>query len=176
MQAGCTARHVYLPPGTWVDFHTGERHSGGKYITAAAPLDHIPLFQRGGYVIPMYDQAPASTMDHYPELLELHVIIPDEDGSTLSMLQEDDGLSNAYQKGAFLRTQLEVTRRGNQLTLSAKSSGKSFPEFRRNRFRFVLKGFSGHVAELNGHPIAVHDGRFECPNRGENLTFSCTIV
>jgi alpha-glucosidase len=175
MQAGCTARHVYLPPGTWVDFHTGERHSGGRYITAAAPLDYIPLFQRGGYVIPMYDHAPASTMDHYPELLELHVIVPDEDGITVSMLQEDDGLSHAFQSGALLRTVFEVTRRGGRVTVSAKSSGKGFPEHRRNRLRFVLKGFSGDTLQLNGATVTVQNGQFEHRNRGESFSFSFAV-
>jgi alpha-glucosidase len=175
MQAGCTARHVYLPAGTWVDFHTGERHSGGRYITASAPLDHIPLFQRGGYVIPMYERAPASTMDHYPELLELHVIVPEEDGVTRSMLQEDDGLSNAFRSGALLRTEFELTRQGSQITLSAKSSGNGFPEARRSRFRFVLKGFAGHSVQLNGHAVAVQNSQLECENRGERLELSFQV-
>ncbi|HEY3668034.1 MAG TPA: glycoside hydrolase family 31 protein, partial [Polyangiaceae bacterium] len=175
MQAGCTARHVYLPPGTWVDFHTGERHRGGRYITASAPLDYIPLFQRGGYVIPFYDRAPASTMDHYPELLELHVIVPDEDGVTRSMLQEDDGLSNAFRSGALLRTELELTRHGRQITISAKSSGNGFREARRSRLRFILKGFSGDSVRLNGHRVAVQNSQFECDNRGEPLELSFQV-
>ncbi len=44
---GQTARHVYLPQGTWVDWYTGERHAGGQFITASAPLDRIPIFARG---------------------------------------------------------------------------------------------------------------------------------
>ncbi len=169
MQPGSTARHVYLPPGTWVDFHTGERYRGGRYITAAAPLDYIPLLQRGGYVVPMYEQAPNSTMGFFPELVELHVVVPDEDGETRSMLQEDDGLTNAFQAGAYLRTAFTLTRRGEQVTISARSSGQGFPELRRRRFRFVLQGFSGTSLNHNGVNVAVSGGRFECDNRGESL-------
>jgi alpha-glucosidase len=175
MAAGCTARHVYLPPGTWVDFYTGERHMGGAVITASAPAERIPLFARGGYVIPLYAEAPLSTMDHYPELLELQVVVPDEDGDTLSMLQEDDGLSNAFASGAFLRTQFTVTRRGDRLTVTWKTSGNGFPEFRRSRLRFKLLGFSGTSLEFNGLPSRVENSQFECANRGEEGSFSISL-
>jgi alpha-glucosidase len=175
LTAGCTARHVYLPPGTWVDFYTGERHLGGAVITASAPADRIPLFQRGGYVIPMYERAPLSTMGHYPELLELHVIVPDEDGETLSMLQEDDGLSNAFTSGALLRTTFSVTRREQRVTVTWRTSGHGFPEFRRSRLRFRLKGFAGDRVELDGLPIDVQNSQFECVNRGEAGSFTFLV-
>jgi len=175
MEPGCTARHVYLPPGTWVDFYTGERHAGAQFITASAPADRIPLFERGGYVIPLYEQAPLSTMGHYPELLELHVIVPDEDGETRSLLQEDDGLSHAAASGAFLRTIFSVERRGERVTVTLHPSGNGFPEFRRRRLRYVLKGFTGDHVELDGRAIAVRQSQFECENRGEPSSFSFTV-
>jgi alpha-glucosidase len=175
MAAGGTARHVYLPAGSWLDFHTGERHEGGQFITAAAPLDRIPVFARGGYVIPMYERPPLSTMDHQPELLELHVIVPSEDGETLSELQEDDGLTHAFTRGAFLRTRLTVVRQGARVSVTAVSSGAGFPEHRRTHFRFVLRGFNGDRARLNGHEVAVHAGRLESENRGEPCELSFTL-
>jgi alpha-glucosidase len=173
--AGCTARHVYLPPGTWLDFYTGERHVGGQFITASAPADRIPLFARGGYVIPMYEQAPLSTMDHYPELLELHVAVPDEEGDTLSMLQEDDGSSNAFAGGAFLRTTFHVERRGNRVTVTLQTSGNGFPQFRRRRLRVTLRGFAGDRLELDGRSISVQNCQFECENRGEASSFAFLV-
>ncbi|MEI9949440.1 MAG: DUF5110 domain-containing protein [Pseudomonadota bacterium] len=114
-------------------------------------------------------------MGHYPELLELHVIVPDEEGETLSMMQEDDGLSNAFASGAFLRTTFRVSRRGNQVTVTLQTSGNGFPEFRRTRLRFLLKGFSGDRLELNGVPISLKNSQFECENRGEASSFSLSL-
>ncbi|HET7542382.1 MAG TPA: glycoside hydrolase family 31 protein [Polyangiaceae bacterium] len=172
---GCTARHVYLPPGSWVDFHTGERHAGGQVITAAAPADRIPLFERGGYVVPLHERAPLSTMGHYPELLELHVIVPDEDGDTESMLQEDDGTSRAYATGAFLRTTFTVSRRAERVTVRLRTSGSGFPEFRRRQLRFYLRGYSGDRVELNGQVVGLKDSRFSWENRGEAGEFSFSL-
>ena len=62
-QVDVTSRDVYLPRGHWYDWHTGELHEGGQTITAAAPLDRIPIFARAGSRIPLWREAPASTGD-----------------------------------------------------------------------------------------------------------------
>ena len=51
---GARERQVYLPAGAgWLDAWTGTRHDGGARITAAAPLDTIPVYLReGGQVRP----------------------------------------------------------------------------------------------------------------------------
>lgn len=53
LQQGAVARSVYLPEGTWFDFWNGRRHRGGQHILAMASLSQLPLFVRGGSVIPM---------------------------------------------------------------------------------------------------------------------------
>ncbi len=51
--AGATSRSVYLPAGRWLDYNDRKTaHAGGATITAAAPLDTIPLFVREGAIIP----------------------------------------------------------------------------------------------------------------------------
>jgi len=46
-----TARAVYLPPGTWIDYQTGQSYSGGWNQIAAGPIPEIILV-RDGTVIP----------------------------------------------------------------------------------------------------------------------------
>lgn len=42
------SREVYLPDRTeWTDAWTGNKLSGGKTVTAAAPIEHIPVYIRG---------------------------------------------------------------------------------------------------------------------------------
>jgi hypothetical protein len=74
-----------------------------------------------------------------------------------------------------LRTTFGVTRRGNQVTVTSRTSGKGFPEFRRTRLRFKLVGFGGDHLELDGLQVRVHDSQFECENRGEACSFSFSL-
>jgi alpha-D-xyloside xylohydrolase len=46
---GARERALYLPDGTkWIDAQSGRVHAGGMRLTAAAPLDVIPVFLRAG--------------------------------------------------------------------------------------------------------------------------------
>jgi alpha-glucosidase (family GH31 glycosyl hydrolase) len=50
-------RDVDLPAGRWIDFWTGERVTGGREVTAAAPLDRIPVWVREGAIVVTYPEA-----------------------------------------------------------------------------------------------------------------------
>ena len=57
MEAGVTAREVYLPRNAvWKNAWTGETYEGGQTVTAAAPLDCIPLFLRDGAALPILEK------------------------------------------------------------------------------------------------------------------------
>jgi alpha-glucosidase len=172
---GQTARHVYLPQGTWVDWYTGEQYAGGQFITANAPLDRIPVFARGGRVIPTYAVAPASTMDHHPDVLELHVVVPDEDGEFSSVLHEDDGVSDAFLQGYFVRTTFSVIRHGDRVRVSAKVTGNGFPESSRRLLRVIFRGAPVAKCELDGVELRASGGRVELENRREAFELSLVI-
>ena len=134
---GTTARQVYLPAGDWYDWHTGERLGGRRWHLVQTPMDRIPLYARGGAVVPMWAQAPASTDGHHPEAIELHLFVPGEDGTFRSRLREDDGLTFA---GGHHSTAFEVTRAGDRLTVRAEVDGDGYPEFARQAFHLVVHG------------------------------------
>jgi alpha-glucosidase len=138
--AGQTARQVYLPAGDWYDWHTDEPLPGGRFALATTPMDRIPIYARGGAVIPMWPEAPASTTGHHPRAIELHLFVPRGDGTYESMLQEDDGLTTAALGGARYRTTFTVTRRGDRVTLDAHVEGDGYPEFAREAFHLVVHG------------------------------------
>ncbi len=51
---GMHSRRVYLPAGTsWTDAWTGKASDGGQWIEAAAPLERVPLYLRGGAQLPI---------------------------------------------------------------------------------------------------------------------------
>ena len=54
LEAGATARTVYLPKGAqWRDAWTGSVHEGGTRPTVPAPLEQIPLFLRDAAELPL---------------------------------------------------------------------------------------------------------------------------
>ncbi len=140
LQPGQTQRQVYLPAGDWRDWQDGTLRQGGQHHLETTPMERIPVFARCGAVIPVLPEIPASTRAFYPEELELVIVLPENDGTTVSELHEDDGLHDAHLQGAFLRTRFTLTRSRGTLTLSATVSGNGYPEHRRRRFRLRLLG------------------------------------
>jgi alpha-glucosidase len=173
---GVTARQVYLPSGDWYDWHTGELIGGRRFLTVATPLDRIPIYARGGAVIPMWLEAPDSTSNYRPTVIELHLFVPVTDGAYSSMLQEDDGLTLAALRGACYRTAFAVERAGTELTVKAEASGGGYPEFARERFVLVLHGAAPDVATLDDAMITGTGGRFDIPNTGNGFTFGCRVT
>jgi alpha-D-xyloside xylohydrolase len=47
-----TKASIYLPPGAWIDLHTGARVSGGRTLVRRTPLIVLPLYLRVGAVVP----------------------------------------------------------------------------------------------------------------------------
>lgn len=95
-------RRVYLPRGTWYDYWTNQKFRGGQVITVQAPLETVPLFVRGGSIIPT-----GPVMNYVGEKQSDPItfnVYPDENGAASTILYEDDGTSPAYKNGAFRRT------------------------------------------------------------------------
>jgi len=173
---GQTARQVYLPAGDWHDWHTGEVLHGPRHVIAATPMDRIPLYARGGAVVPMWPEAPPSTAGHHPATVELHLFVPAGDGTHHSLLQEDDGLTDAALDGARVRTTFAVTPRGPRLTVGAEVEGGGYPEFARERFVVVVHGAVPASAALDGEKLDVAGGRLELFNAGTGFTLELELA
>jgi alpha-glucosidase len=79
----------------WYDWYTGEKATEGvgpgENVTIAAPLDHIPVFVRGGSVVPM--QEPGMTTAESRRNPWGLVVALDKDGAAEGDLYLDDGES-----------------------------------------------------------------------------------
>ncbi|MGR6330366.1 glycoside hydrolase family 31 protein [Sphingomonas sp. XXL09] len=94
-EQGATSRRVYLPAGSdWYDWWTNARHAGGQWITAAAPIQHIPLFVRAGSIVPIGSTIP-NTAAAQP--LDSIRVFPGRDARFT--LYDDDGTTNGYKAG-----------------------------------------------------------------------------
>jgi alpha-glucosidase len=168
--AGTTARQVYLPAGGWYDWHTGALMDGHQYVIASTPMDRIPIYARAGAVIPMWPEAPASTAGYHPAIIELHLFVPDTDGTHHSLLQEDDGLTLTALDGARYRTTFELTRDGDRVSLQALVEGAGYPEFAREMFHLVLHGAAADTVRLDGTELHATGDRFVIANTGAGFT------
>jgi alpha-glucosidase len=105
---------VYLPAGNWFELFTDHQHQGSTEIVADCPIDQLPVYVRGSSIIPMRERAGTTTHDH-GDVLEIHLY----NGATPSsfVLYEDDGISYAYEEGAFAKRLLEYHPNENRFTL-----------------------------------------------------------
>ncbi len=127
-----TKRLVYLPAGLWYDYWTDKKYTGGTMISVDAPLDVVPMFVRGGAIIPV---GPSMNyVDEKPFDPATVNIYPDDSGSASGTLYEDDGLSPAYKNGAFRRTTF-LLRRGESVSVHTEGTYKTAPR----KFNFVVK-------------------------------------
>jgi alpha-glucosidase len=94
------SRKVYLPEGVWYEFATNRRVRGGRYVTAAAPLETLPLYVRAGAIIPLAPERP-STGGAWDELT---LAVYPGDGPSTFALYEDDGETLAFERGQYTET------------------------------------------------------------------------
>lgn len=94
-----TSRDVAFPAGNWYDFFTGALVSEGESVkTVEAELDEIPLFVRGGSVVPLAEYAPnVAAMGSSPKF-EMRVYGA---GTATGRLYWDDGESFDYERGNY---------------------------------------------------------------------------
>ncbi|MFE9463120.1 TIM-barrel domain-containing protein [Streptomyces virginiae] len=97
---------IHLPAGTWTDYWTGRTYQGpGRLDGYRAPLDTLPLFVKGGGIVPMWPQMnhtgekPVSTLTY-----DIH-----PRGASSFSLYEDDGRTRAHQSGAYARQRVDVS-------------------------------------------------------------------
>jgi alpha-glucosidase (family GH31 glycosyl hydrolase) len=93
---------IYLPPGAWMDFFTGEHHSGGTTFTAHYAADETPVFVREGALIP--EQTASDYSDQKP--LDSLILNVYGAGNGSFELYEDDGVSLAYDQSQFALTRM----------------------------------------------------------------------
>jgi alpha-glucosidase len=117
-----TSRKVYLPAGEWFDFWTNRQVRGGRYVTAQAPLETLPLYVRAGAILPMAPDR-LSTGGAWEAL---SVGIYPAEGTASYNLYEDDGLSTAFQGGAHALTTFSYTKSESGLQITIDGTQGSF--------------------------------------------------
>jgi alpha-D-xyloside xylohydrolase len=143
-------RPVYLPAGSdWYDWWTGVRHAGGQTVQAEAPLERIPLFVRGGTLLPLGPdvQHAGEKLDDVLDLL----VYPGRDTSFL--YYDDAGDGYAYESGDYSLTR--ITWQDAQRALSLEPAGGRRQLTRDFRVVLVAQG-GGDAAGSSRNPALIH--------------------
>jgi alpha-D-xyloside xylohydrolase len=113
---GATSRSVYLPAGTWYDFWTGATATGGTTVTADAPLSKIPLYVKGGSIVPMGPNIQYATESIDP--LEIRVY---KGANATFTLYEDEGDTYNYETGKYSTITFTWDDTAQQLSIGART-------------------------------------------------------
>ena len=129
---------VYLPDGNgWYSFYTDKFYNGKEEFITETPIEKLPLFVKGGSIIPMQslvqntDEAPSDT-------LYLHVY--NGKAGSLYTYYEDDGITYEYQNGSFFKRVISFDPIKRSIILE-QPEGKFASKFK--RAKVILHGFNG---------------------------------
>lgn len=151
---------VIFPPGRWFDFWTGKEVTGEAATAADATvlqttsvkttLAVLPVYARGGSVIPMQPLVQ-STMQKPVGPLDLRIYPgPNCQGS----LYDDDGETQNYREGAYLRVAYACESGANQLTLHISAQQGSYPAWWKQIRVSVFGWYASSVqVQLDGRPM-----------------------
>jgi alpha-glucosidase (family GH31 glycosyl hydrolase) len=127
VEKGATFRKLYLPSGTWFDFWTEQSLNGGRELDRPVDLATMPLYVRGGAILPM---GPVRQYTSEPSDAPLTLVVyPGADGAFT--LYEDDGVSFAYRQGAWMGIAMSWQDRSRELTLKLAPNSKMLPPLSR---------------------------------------------
>ena len=136
--ADTTVRNgIYLPRGTWTDYWTGQVYVGPLTLNGYhAPPDRLPLFVKGGSIVPMWPDGTRSWRTRDRGQLDLD-IYPAEAGAFT--LYEDDGVSRGYARGEYAEQTFSVGPAGTGLAIDiGPSVGRYDGKVESRRYRLTV--------------------------------------
>lgn len=169
VEKGVTTRKVYLPKTEddrerFYDFYTREEYMPGQTLEVSVDISSIPLFVRSGAIIPMAEnQLYNLTKD---EVTGLHILFAPDIDSSFSMY-DDDGKTNNYKDGEYLKTDISV-RAGVKTYIRFTSEGNYESPVETMYLDVIHREKSPFYVELDGRQIPhfLHRRKFEEAEEG----------
>jgi alpha-glucosidase len=142
------AEQVYFPEGTWYRFGSDKRYPGDSVSWVSAPLSDLPVFIKGGAIIPMQNVIE-STADKGNGIMYLNIWYGDAPNSFT--YYEDDGITYQYEHGNYYLRDIHFTPGSNTITLDPVQ-GNYDSKFK--NIHLILHGFPiGQHFSVNGQSV-----------------------
>jgi len=134
---------IFLPEGEWHYLYSGKIYSGNQEIMLESPIHLLPVFVKGGSVLPM-QRAVSSTSEKTDELI-LHVY----SGKLFNefLFYQDDRETFQYQSGEFSKRRIQYFGNENKLIID-QAEGTWKEHF--TKLKFVFHGLHANDVTVNG--------------------------
>lgn len=157
---GAFVENIHLPEGQWIDYWTGEKHTGPKDIESNIPENRGgPLYIRAGAIIPHWPDMQYVGQKS-TEILDLHVY---PHGESTFILYEDDGLSYAYQNGAHATTEITCLASDQTVTLTVGARTGTYENMpvSRSYNLYVFSDQHPQSIQVDNQPLNADDWLFD---------------
>jgi alpha-glucosidase (family GH31 glycosyl hydrolase) len=141
---------LWVPPGIWVDYFTGQRFRGPGVRTLSVPLSQMPVLVRAGSIVPTQPDVPFTRPGSLRKL-----ILTVYSGATGRFdLYDDQGAGFGYARGAFAWTPIVHTERHGVATITIGPARGRFPGAARTRsWEVRLVGPRGRTTTVETGPV-----------------------
>ena len=155
---------VKFPAGVWYDFWTGHRVESATQ-TVDPPLDAVPVYVRGGSVIP--EEPVVQSTAEIPQGSLRLLVYPSPDCQ--GFLYQDDGNTLAYTRGDFLRMQFSCDRGPGSLQFTITIPARTYRPWWKN-LELVFFGITSQPQSVTISGRQSHGWQFD--SRAHTLTLS----
>lgn len=134
---------VYLPEGDWYYYFNLKKYSGLQEHTIETPLDEMPIFMKGGSVIPEYP-VMQYTSEHKIDALKLNVYF--SKGKYDSYIYADQGDTFAYEQSVYAEKHFLVEGTESSLVILQQVGGLYTERF--DDYKIYLVGIPFEVKSI----------------------------
>lgn len=122
---------VYLPDGIWFDYFNKYKYTGNRLVKMYRKYDEMPVLAKAGAIIPTCEIKDNSVNN--PEEIILNIF---PGANNTFMLYEDDGQTQNYENGKYVKTKITLDWDNKNITISKPEGDLSF--IPKNRYYKVI--------------------------------------
>ena len=90
------SRNIYIPKGIWYDYWTDEKIIGPRWINRICKIEHIPIFNKAGTILPLGPEVQCT--DELTDDWLILKIFPDDNGNASYTIIDNDNKININAK------------------------------------------------------------------------------